>query len=84
MLPKHISDIPRARSSLMLIGQFLFSCVEIKHIACQPLMIHCLCLSIRYLCIEYSGSDIGTKFRTSGFSFCRVRASVSISIIDEQ
>jgi len=53
----------------------------LKQIACRAFMIHCLSLSIRRLCIEWTRADIRTRFWTYGFPSL---ASPSRSTADHQ
>jgi hypothetical protein len=39
-------------------------------------MIHCLCLSVRWLCIEWTRVDVRTKLRTYGFSFLKTASGI--------
>jgi hypothetical protein len=46
-------------------AKYLSSAMSIlQHIACQPFIIHCLCLSNRCLCIEWTQRISGTRLRT--------------------
>ena len=47
--------------------QFLFNEGLVKHIACQPLLIYCLCLSIRPLCVDGLERISVRDFRLYGF-----------------
>jgi hypothetical protein len=62
-----------------LLRQLVVTCgTLVKHIACQPFIIRCFCLSIRCLCIEWRQAEVRTGFRTYEFFSCRVRAYVPL------
>ena len=64
-----LNEITTSRSSGEAVGH-VSSCLMkglVKHIACQPLLIYCLCLSIRPLCVDGLERISVRDFRLYGF-----------------